>query len=171
VASLRLIRRRQIERQAEGYLELEMPQQALQALDRLGGDDEFGPRGFFLCGEALKMLGRYPEAIAPLEKAADAAPGAIEVWLSLGWCYKRVGRADLAAEAIEQALESEPDEALLHYKLACYLSLAGQKSPALVHLSRALELDSDYRALIDKESDFDSIRSDPEFQALLGLGV
>jgi hypothetical protein len=55
--------------------------------------------------------------------------------------------------------------------LACYLSLAGDKGRALRHLARALELDAEYRALADAESDFDPIRSDPDFQALLGLGV
>ncbi len=39
------------------------------------------------------------------------------------------------------------------------------------HLSRAFELDSEFRALVDREPDFDPICSDPDFQAILGLGV
>ena len=166
-----LIRRKQIERQAEGYLELGMPQQALDNLGRLGGVENLGPRGLFLRGEALRELQRYGEALATLKKAADAMPGVVDVLLSLAWCYKRTGRVDAAIESMEQALEMEPDRALLHYNLACYLSLAGNKTRALTHLSRAFELESEYRALVDSEPDFDPIRSDPDFQSLLGLGV
>jgi tetratricopeptide (TPR) repeat protein len=171
VAKPSLIRRKQIERQAEGYLELGMPQHALDNLDRLGGDESLGPRGLFLRGEALKELDRYQEAVGALKKATEAMPGSVDLLLLLGWCYKRTGRIELAIGAIEQGLEYEPDRALLHYNLACYLSLAGQKTPALAHLSRAFELDAEFRALVDREPDFDPIRSDPDFQAILGLGV
>jgi tetratricopeptide (TPR) repeat protein len=166
-----LIRRKQIERQAEGYLELGMPQHALDNLDRLGGDENLGPRGLFLRGEAFKELDRHEEAVGALEKAADAMPGSVDLLLLLAWCYKRTGRIDLAIGSIEQGLEYEPNRALLHYNLACYLSLSGQKTRALTHLSRAFELDAEFRALVDREPDFDPIRSDPDFQAILGLGV
>lgn len=166
-----LIRRKLIEREAEGYLELGMPQKALENLGRLGGDESLGPHGLFLRGEALRELARHGEAIPVLKKAAEGMPGVIDVLLSLAWCYKRTGRIDAAIESMEQALETEPRRALLHYNLACYLSLAGNKPQALAHLSRAFELDSDYRTLVDSEPDFDPLRSDPDFQSLLGLGV
>jgi hypothetical protein len=55
---------------------------------------------------------------------------------------------------------------VLHYNLACYLSLAGQRRGALRSLTDALALDPTFGKLVDDESDFDSLRSDPEFQAL-----
>jgi len=171
VTTSSLIRRKQIERTAEGYLELGMAQQALDNLGRLGGDENLGPRGLFLRGEALRELQRHEEALATLKKAAEAMPGVVDVLLSLAWCYKRTGRIDSAIGSIQRALEMEPKRALLHYNLACYLSLAGNKTQALAHLSRAFQLDSEYRALVDSEPDFDPIRSDPDFQSLLGLGV
>jgi Flp pilus assembly protein TadD len=160
------IRSRKIHREAEGYLELDMPTQALETLARLGAPANFDVDALYLWGEALRALQRPFEALVPLERAARQAPEDVRVRIALGWCYKRTGRLDLAIESLEQALAVAPDEALLRYNLACYLSLAGQKRRALGYLAQALETDPVYRELLESESDFDPIRSDPEFQAI-----
>ena len=165
------IRLRQYQRQAEGYLEIGLPQQALDVLERLGKAQTLGSHALYLRGNALTDLGRYAEALVPLEEVVDVDPENVHVRLIQGWCHKRIGRIDLAVRDLESALEAHPDEALLHYNLACYQSLAHDKRRALRHLSRALALDADYRNLIDDESDFDPLRSDADFQALLGIGV
>jgi tetratricopeptide (TPR) repeat protein len=72
----------------------------------------------------------------------------------------------MAIDSLERALASQPREALVHYNLACYWSLAGDRRQALEYLARALHIDPEYRRLVDGEPDFDLIRSDPEFQAL-----
>ena len=165
------IRLRQYERQAEGYLEIGMPQQALDALERLTRAQSLGSHGLYLRGKALADLGRYADALTPLGEVARVDPENIHVRLIQGWCHKRIGRIDLAVRDLETALRSSPDDALLHYNLACYQSLAHNKRRALRHLSRALVLDASFRTLIDGESDFDPLRSDADFQALLGIGV
>jgi len=165
------IRLRQIERQAEGYLELGMAEHALDALGRLGKAADLSPHALYLRGEALRGLDRHAEALRPLRRAAKADPDNVHVWLALGWCHKRTARIDLAVRALERALEVEPSEALVHYNLACYLSLAGQTPRALAHLSRAITLDPDYRLRAHDEPDFDPIRSDPGFQDLTTIIV
>lgn len=165
------LRIKQLERQAEGYLELAMPEHAIAALDRLGGDAPLGSHGLYLYGEALRAVERYDEALRFLGEASQLAPGCVEVWMAMGWCHKRVGRLDLAIEDLEQAREARPAEPLIHYNLACYLSLAGNKHRALAHLSEALAMNPDLRTLIDEESDFDPLRSDREFQALTNIIV
>jgi tetratricopeptide (TPR) repeat protein len=160
------IRQAKIQRAAEGYLELGMPQHALETLARLGDPTGFDGHGLYLWGEALRAMERYREAVVPLTQAAEVAPENVHVWFALGWCYKRTGQINLAIHSLERVLAVEPSEALAHYNLACYWSLAGGRRRALEYLSRALQLDPDYRHLIDDEPDFDPIRSDPQFQAL-----
>jgi Flp pilus assembly protein TadD len=165
------IRLAHIEREAEGYLELGMSEQALRTLDRLGDAAQLSHRAQYLRGEALRDLGRHAEALQPLRRAAKADPDNVHVWLAMAWCHKRTDRIDLAIKAMERALEIEPSEALVHYNLACYLSLTGDKQRALTHLSRAVTLDSRYRMLAHEEPDFDPIRSDPGFQDLTSIIV
>jgi Flp pilus assembly protein TadD len=165
VAKLRdRIRRIKLQQQAEGYLELGMPAQALSVLGRLG--EGSGTQTLYLQGEALRALDRYEEAVVPLARVAELEPENTRVWLALGWCYKRTGRIALAIDALDSALAVDPEEPLIRYNLACYWAVAGDKRQALAYLEQALALDSNYRALVDHEPDFDTIRADPEFQAV-----
>lgn len=158
-------------REVEGYLELGMPQNALALLVRLNDPGTFRGQKLYLTGEALRSLNRHVDAILALEEAADLLPSNIHVWLALAWCRKRTGRLDLAIGALERAEEVSPEEAIVHYNLACYWSLAGKKQRSLAYLSRAISLDSNYRDLLIDEPDFDPIRSDPEFRALTEIIV
>ncbi len=160
------IRRKRILCEAEGYLELGLPRPALRALKRLGSPTEFGFDATYLWGEALRETERYHEALLPLKRASGMQPENIHVWFALGWCYKRTGQIPMAIDALEQALAVQPGEPLTHYNLACYCSLIGNRRQALQYLGHALKLAPQYRGLIDEESDFDPIRSDPEFQLL-----
>ncbi len=141
--------------QAEGYLELGMARHALDVLTRYGEPATLPDHALYLKGQG----------------AAQGNPHNISAWLALGWCYKRAGKLDRAIESLEEALSAEPNDALVHYNLACYWSLAKNKRQTLVYLSRALDLEDEYRTLVADESDFDLLRDDPAFQALVRVTV
>lgn len=152
--------------EAEGYLMLELPEYALRILE---SRDEWPLMTFeasFLKGETLRALERYREALVELEVAAALRPDDIGVALAQGWCYKRTNRLAEAVDALERAAKHEPDNALIHYNLACYWSLAANPSRALSELAIALSLDPDLRGLIAEESDFDPLRGAPAFERL-----
>ncbi|WP_460183133.1 TPR end-of-group domain-containing protein [Thermopirellula anaerolimosa] len=153
-------------REAEGYLMLGMPEHALKALDRVAPrKDDWLWRMYR--GEALRDLGRFAEAVPFLEEVVRLRRDRPEAYLALGWCHKRLGRIDLACADLEAALAVQPDHALVIYNLACYYSLAGRVEPALDCLRRALELEPEFRLLIPDEGDFDPIRDDPRFAAIV----
>jgi tetratricopeptide (TPR) repeat protein len=160
------IRLGKIEKEAEGYLELGLAQQALATILRIGEPSALDVNGLYILGESLRLLKRYDEAVEPLQQAAKSTTENIHILLALGWCYKRIGRLDLAINTLEEALAVEPDEPILRYNLACYFSLAGNKNRALRYLSQTLSVAPDYRRLVDEEPDFNPIRSDPDFQSL-----
>ncbi len=157
--------------EAEGYLMLEMPQRALEILR---ARDDWATMQFeasYLTGEALRALGRNREALKPLETAAALRPTDMATALALGWCYKRTHRLAQAIDALERAAIAHTDEALLHYNLACYWSLAGNLTKALKSLAIALELDPEFQKKIDEEADFDPLRSSAEFARLTAGGT
>jgi Flp pilus assembly protein TadD len=154
--------------EAEGYLELGMPQQALRTLQHRGHLVHGDARGCYLLGETLRELNRFREAVYPLRRSLELIPDDVHVAMALGWCYKRIGRLEYASAALEHAFAIEPGEATLHYNLACYWSLARNRRRALQHLAYALDIDGNFRTLVEEEPDFDNIRQDPLFQSLTG---
>jgi tetratricopeptide (TPR) repeat protein len=152
--------------EAEGYLMLNLPGKALEILE---GRSDWATMQFeasLLTGEALRVVGRHHDALKPLELAAALRPGDVNVAIALGWCYKRTHRLAQAIDALGRAVRHNPDVALLHYNLSCYWSLAGNPAKSLQKLSDALELDPGLRALIPNESDFDTLRGNPDFDRL-----
>ena len=149
--------------EAEGYLMLDLP---LRALDILRAREDWSTMKFEACaltGEALRSLGRYREALTPLETAAALRPGDVAAAMALGWCYKRTHRLAQAIDALERAAREHPEVALLHYNLACYWSLAGDPAKAVRALVEAMDLEPEIRGLVAAEEDFDPIRDDPAF--------
>lgn len=153
--------------QAEGYLELDLPGHSLEILD---SGTEWPGLQFEAClikGEALRRLDRHRDAIQPLEIAANLRPGDSRVALALGWCYKRTNRLAQAIDALDRARTHDPENALLHYNLACYWSLAGQADRALDALNTAIELEGELKRLIADEPDFQRLRGNPDFDRLV----
>ncbi len=158
-------------REAEGYLELQMPEHALRSLEQVSEPGTFRGLLMYLRGMALRDLKRHEEAIPCLNEATELSPSNIGAWVCLAWCQKRTNRLHLAIESLQSALEVEPSNALLHYNLACYYSLTHERQLALASLARSLELDRNFLDLIPDEDDFDPLRDDPQFQDLTSIIV
>lgn len=181
------LRRQAILKQASGYIELgellveadrPLPASAARllgrALDLLAELPEptrslAGAK--LLEGEALRALGHWEDALEPLRRVTEQEPKRLEAWLGIGWCLKRLGRLDEAIAVLEQGLEAAPLQPILHYNLACYLSLGGSVQAAIEHLARAIAIDGRFRDLTEVEPDFDPIRSDPRFVAATSVTV
>jgi hypothetical protein len=70
-----------------------------------------------------------------------------------------------AAEIVTEGLAEWPAHPRLHYHLACYLALAGDREQALAHLAQACESDARLKEWARGDEDFDSVRADPRFEA------
>ena len=170
-------------RQASGYLELaefgsepEQPtrgpagrllQRAIGLLDELPAEIRLSGDALVLRAETLRALGRFAEALPHFRAAVADRPQSVAGWLGLGWCLKRLDRLSEAISAVTKGLIACPDEPILSYNLSCYHSLAGNVTEAVTFLTRAIASDDRFRSLTTAERDFDPIRDDPRFVALI----
>jgi len=72
-----------------------------------------------------------------------------------------------AAAIMAEGARAYPDSAEILYNLACFESMAGQPDESLRHLAQALDVDPAMRPMAAADSDFDPVRADARFAALL----
>lgn len=73
-----------------------------------------------------------------------------------------------AAEDAARVVEIDPESSMAWYNLACYHALSGHEELAMTALTTLLEKFPEEAAGVRRDTDFDSLRELPAFQALLG---
>ncbi len=178
-------KRQQLIQTAEGYLDLavmfedrwpladehrkKMASRAIGCLNQIRNPQGHRSYFLFLKGQAHRIASRMVQAIRFFEQSIEIEPDHIPCLLALAWCYKRTNQLSKALQVMELATRQEPDSAIAHYNLACYAALMQKTNLALVHLSIALDLNSDYGKLVSAENDFNLIRDLPSFREILSV--
>ena len=154
-------------REAEGYYELQLYEEALQRAASLLSHPPFRKFAMSMRAECLRCLEHWGEAAAAFESILESEPENIAAYVGLGWCRKRNGELGLAVESMERLVATHPGEAIGHFNLACYLALTGERERPLGLLRQAVATEESYRDLARKEEDFSSLRQDPEFRRIV----
>ncbi|TAG17948.1 MAG: tetratricopeptide repeat protein [Oscillatoriales cyanobacterium] len=117
---------------------------------------------------ALDDLGRLEDAIASYDKALEFKPDKHDAWNNRGIALRNLGRLEDAIASYDKALEFKPDDTSAFYNKACCYALHSQIDQAIQNLQQAINLNPDeWREMAKTDSDFDSMRSDVRFQALI----
>ena len=72
-----------------------------------------------------------------------------------------------AVAAYERAVATDPQYATAHYHAACAAALNHDADVACAWLEKAIHLAPRYRAMAQRDADFDPIREDTAFQTLV----
>ena len=119
-------------------------------------------------GNALGNLGRLEEAVASFDQALKIKPDDHQAWYNRGNALRNVGRLEEAVASYDQALNFKPDDYAAWYNKACSYALQGNIEQAIENLQQAINLSPDkYREMAKTDSDFDNIREDERFGALI----
>ena len=94
------------------------------------------------------------------------APGIIEALQILGDDYTRRGRFTDGLKLDEELARLRPDDALVHYNLACSYSLTGQFAAASAALHRALDLGYRDFKWLAKDPDLARFRKHPLYKRI-----
>lgn len=98
------------------------------------------------------------------ENILKERPNFINVLISLGDIYTRKGFYEEGLAVDRKLASLLPEDPVVHYNLACSLSLIGEVKEALRELKKAILLGYDDFSYLLKDSDLENLRSLPEFK-------
>ena len=127
-----------------------------------------------LVATSLTRLGRTAEAEASLRRGVQVAERHLELnpddarALVLGaGAFMQLGEREKALDWARRGLAIDPEDSSVLYNVACVYALGGKTEDALDCLDLAVRNGFGHREWLENDSDLDSLRSDPRFEALL----
>ncbi|MBD1805206.1 tetratricopeptide repeat protein [Microcoleus sp. FACHB-SPT15] len=148
--------------------DLRRDEEAIASYDKAIGFKPDYYEAWYNRGNALRKLGRLEEAIVSFNKVIEFRPDSPEPWNNRGNVLRKLGRLEEALISFDKALEIKPDLQQAWYNKASCYALQGNVEQAIENLQQAINLAPDqWRDFAKNESDFDSIREDERFQALI----
>ncbi len=102
-----------------------------------------------------------------MERRLELHPDDARAWYlgAVSWC--QLNEKVRALEWVNHALHIDPEEPVTLYNIACVYALQGEAEQALGCLEKALMYGFAHKAWIENDSDLQSLRGHPRFQALL----
>ncbi len=122
----------------------------------------------FELGSLLNAAKEYEAAVVSYDKALEIKSDKEEAWNNRGYALGNLGRFEEAIASYDKALEIKSDKQEAWYYKACIYALQGNVEQAIKNLQQAINLSPEkYREMAKTDSDFDKIREDERFKALI----
>ncbi len=118
-------------------------------------------------GNALGKLGKFDAAIVSYDMALKIKPNHILCLLNKGLALHYLERFNEAILCYDKILSQEPSSAIALYHKACTKSLQRDVNGTLALLEQAIMIDSQFSTKASDDKDFDAIRDDARFKALI----
>lgn len=142
---------------AQGYIELEMPVEALHELDSLSEKDQEREEVFQLRLFVL-MRGRLWEpALGVCMRLREVHPDCLTGYIHGAFCLHELGRTAEAKALLLTGPPSLSKEATYHYNLGCYDAVLGNRDEAHEHLKTSFAMDKKFREIAKYDPDLKSV--------------
>ena len=107
-----------------------------------------GALASFYLGRALVSLGEYDEALAAFDRAEKAGYTSSQVQLQRVGILRRLGDLAKAKQTLEKLSDLSSHSGEYHYQLACIHLEEGNRTAAVRHFERAIELEPNHTAAL-----------------------
>lgn len=145
---------------AQGYIELEMPEEAAAELDRLTAEDQDREEVLQLRLFIL-MRGRgWEPGAAVCARLRELFPEASTGYIHGAFCLHELGRTAEAKNLLLGGPPSLAQEATYFYNLGCYDAVLGNLDEAAAALRTSFEMDKKFREIA---------KYDPDLKSMSGL--
>ncbi len=94
-------------------------------------------------------------------------PDYVDALMALGEIYTKKGLYEKGLKVDRRLIELKPGNPIIHYNLACSLSLCGDIAGALRSLKHAIDLGYDDLVFLNNDPDLSNVRSDERFSDLV----
>jgi tetratricopeptide (TPR) repeat protein len=103
--------------------------------------------------------------------ALNIDPDNHEAWNLKGLAYYKMNNYTKAIECCTKALDSNPNDGLVWYNYACYLTLDGKIDNGMEALKRAIEIDISHAKKAVRDRDFENARAEEGFMRIIEVVV
>jgi len=119
-------------------------------------------------GDTAKLREAAKRMVSESQVAVQQDPSNGAALGILAGGYALLGEKEKMREWIDRALLVDPDNLNMRHNFACVLTLTGEKDAALKMLETTLSACGEYQVHItESDVDFDTLRDDPRFDALI----
>ena len=142
---------------AEGFVELGM---YLEAEDELGQIDPYcliDPQVLRVRLELYAGLQNWGLMQMVARRLTQRDPGKVQWRISLAYATRRAESLEAAKSILIDALESHPEEGIVHYNLACYDCQLGNLNDAKKHLTQATKADEKFKSMALDDADLEPL--------------
>lgn len=143
---------------AQGYIELEMPDEALRELDALAPEAQEREDTLQMKLFVFMRTKRWDEALQVCGRLRRLFPECATGYIHGAFCLHEMGRTLEAKQLLLTGPTSLLREPTYHYNLGCYDAVLGNLEEAIRHLEASFEMDRKFREIAKHDPDLKPVQ-------------
>jgi tetratricopeptide (TPR) repeat protein len=144
---------------AQGYLELDMAEEALRELDEVVDSERDREDVLQMRLFIMMRLRRWEGAVLTCGRLRETLPAESAGYIHGAFCLHEMGRTLEARKLLLESPETLHDDPTYHYNLGCYEAVLGNVEEAQRHLRTSFRMDNKFRELAMDDPDLLPVRA------------
>ena len=143
---------------ASGYTGLELFKEAAGELKTIKGEDRLTADFLAVQSDLLMATKQWKQLVKVSEEFVLRKCSEPTAWINWAYALRELEQVSEAKEILLQAETIHPNLDILHYNMACYHCLLGEMKEAKQRLSKACQLDKNWKEAAASDPDLRRLR-------------